>query len=388
MRRKITVVTGTRAEYGLLYPVMLAIRNHPKLNLSIIATGMHLSPSHGYTIKEIESDGFKVDVAVDMLLTNDTGACMAKSVGIGIIGISQALEHIKPDVILLLGDRGEPFAAAVAASHMNIPIAHIHGGDVTTGGCIDESIRHSITKFSHIHFPATQESAERIRRLGEEDWRIKVVGAPGLDTILNMDLIPKKQVMRDFSFKSDEPVLLAIQHPVTTQSKDSGEQMRITLNALLELNIQTILIYPNSDSGGRSIIEVIKEFEHYEFLHAFKSLPHRQYLSLMNVASVLIGNSSSGMIESSSFKLPVVNIGIRQEGRQRSGNVIDVGHNKEEILKAVNKSLFDENFKEEVRKCVNPYGDGKSGLRIAEVLSKIELNEKLVQKRSHFVYIN
>jgi GDP/UDP-N,N'-diacetylbacillosamine 2-epimerase (hydrolysing) len=384
MRRKITVVTGTRAEYGLLYPVMLAIRNHPILDLSIIATGMHLSPSHGYTIKEIESDGFKVNVAVDMLLTNDTGACMAKSVGIGIIGISQALEHIKPDIILLLGDRGEPFAAAVAASHMNIPIAHIHGGDITTGGCIDESIRHSITKFAHIHFPATEESAERIRRLGEEDWRIKVVGAPGLDTILNMDLIPKKQLMRDFSLKNDEPVLLAIQHPVTTQSKHSGEQMRITLEALLELNVQTILIYPNSDSGGRSIIEVINEFEHYEFLHAFKSLPHRQYLSLMNIASVLIGNSSSGMIESSSFKLPVVNIGIRQEGRQRSGNVIDVGHNKEEIIKAVNKSLFDENFKEEVRKCVNPYGDGKSGLRIAEVLSKIELNEKLVQKRSNF----
>ena len=192
--KKITVITGTRAEYGLLYPVMRAIQDNPKLNLSIIATGMHLSPGHGYTVKEIENDGFKVDVAVDMLLSNDTGVSIVKSLGIGMIGIAQALEQIKTDIVLVLGDRGEPLAAAIAALHMNIPIAHIHGGDTMTGGVIDSSIRHSITKFAHIHFPATEESAARIKKLGEEPWRIHTVGAPGLDTILNTELLPKEQL--------------------------------------------------------------------------------------------------------------------------------------------------------------------------------------------------
>ncbi|MBP1908192.1 UDP-N-acetylglucosamine 2-epimerase [Methanolobus bombayensis] len=384
MERKICVITGTRAEYGLLYPVIKAIKYHPKLNLSIIATGMHLSHAHGYTIKDIEKDGFDIDVAVDMLLSNDSGASMAKSLGIGIISITQALEQIKPDIVLVLGDRGEPFAATIASSHMNIPVAHIHGGDFTTGGCIDESIRHSMTKFSHIHFPVTEESAERIRKLGEEEWRINVVGAPGLDTILNTDLIPFDILAEKFSIKRNEPLLLVIQHPVTTQPEKAGPEIRITLEALSELNIQTILIYPNSDSGGRTIIEVIQEYEHKDFLHTFKNIPRREFISLMNIASVLIGNSSSGMIESSSFKLPVVNIGIRQEGRQRSNNVIDVPNDKEKILRAINKALFDEKFKQEVNKCKNPYGDGKSGVRIADALATIRLDQQLLQKKNTY----
>jgi GDP/UDP-N,N'-diacetylbacillosamine 2-epimerase (hydrolysing) len=381
MKRKIVVITGTRAEYGLLYPVMKAIENNPKLELSIIATGIHLSFEHGYTINEIKKDGFKIDAAVDMLLSNDTGASMAKSFGIGIIGITQALEQIKPDIILILGDRGEPFAGAIAASHMNIPVAHIHGGDSTTGGCIDESIRHSITKFAHIHFPATEESAERIKKLGEEPWRINTVGAPGIDTVLNTEPIPKEQLIKRFSLKSDEPLLLVTQHPVTTQSENAAKEMRITLEALAELEMQTILIYPNSDAGGRSMIEVIKEYEPLPFLHTFKSLSHIEYLSLMKIASALVGNSSSGIIEASSFHLPVVNIGIRQEGRQHANNVINVIHDKTKIIDAINKALHDETFKQKVRGCVNPYGDGKAGVRIAEVLAEIEINNALLQKR-------
>ncbi len=381
MKRKVAVITGTRAEYGLLYPVMKAIENNPKLELSMIVTGMHLSSEHGYTVNEIEKDGFKIDAMVDMLLSNDTGASMAKSLGIGIIGITQALEQIKPDIVLILGDRGEPFAGAIAASHMNIPVAHIHGGESTTGGCIDESIRHSITKFVHIHFPATEESAERIKKLGEEPWRIHTVGAPGLDTILNMELIPKERLIRRFSLNASEPLLLAIQHPVTTQPENAAKEMRITLEALAELNIQTILIYPNSDAGGRSMIEVIKEYEHLPFLHTFKSLFHIEYLSLMKIAGVLVGNSSSGIIEASSFHLPVVNIGIRQEGRQHTVNVIDVVHDKTKIIEAINKALHDEIFKKTVRECVNPYGDGKAGMRIAKVLAELEINNSLLQKK-------
>ena len=380
MSQKIAVITGTRAEYGLLYPVMRAIQDHPELDISIIATGMHLSPEHGYTVKEIEKDGFEIDVAVDMLFSNDTGASMAKSLGVGIIGITQALEHIKPDIVLILGDRNEPFAGSVAAAHMNIPIAHIHGGDSTTGGCIDESIRHSITKFAHIHFPATEESAARIEKLGEEPWRIHTVGAPGLDTILNTNLIQKEQLIERYSLNANKPLLLAVQHPVTTQPENAANEMRNTLESLFELRVQTILVYPNSDAGGRSMIEVIKEYEHLPFLHTFKSLPHIEYLSLLNIADVLIGNSSSGIIEASSFHLPVVNIGIRQEGRQRTNNVSDVVSDKEKIIEAINTALYDKAFKQKVNECVNPYGDGKTGLRIAEVLAGIEINQKLLQK--------
>ncbi len=378
--KKIAVITGTRAEYGLLYPVIRAIQDHTELNLSIIATGMHLSKEHGYTIKEIENSGFKVDVAVDMLLSNDTGASMAKSLGIGMIGITQALEQIKTDIVLVLGDRGEPLAAAIAALYMNIPIAHIHGGDTMTGGVIDSSIRHSITKFAHIHFPATEESAIRIKKLGEEPWRIHTVGAPGLDTILNAELLSKKQLIEQYSLNANEPLLLAIQHPVTIQPENAANEIRTTLEALAELGMQTILVHPNSDAGGRSMIEVIKQYEHLPFLHTFKSLPHIEYLSLLNIADALVGNSSSGIIEASSFHLPVVNIGIRQEGRQRTNNVIDVASDKEKIIEAIDTALYDETFKQKVNECVNPYGDGKAGLRIAEVLAGIEINQTLLQK--------
>jgi len=379
--KKITVITGTRAEYGAARSIMDAIKCHPSLTLSVIVTGMHLSREHGYTINEIKKDGFVIDATVDMLLSNDTGAAMAKSIGIGIFGIAQALEQIKPDIVLVLGDRGEPFAGAVAAAYMNIPVAHVHGGDSTSGGCIDESIRHSITKFAHIHFPATKESAERIIKMGEETWRVHDVGAPALDSILNVILISKEQLHIKFSLNANEPLLLAIQHPVTTQPENASNEMRTTLKALAELKIQTILVYPNSDAGGRSMIEAIKEYEYLPFLRTFKSLPHIEYLSLLNIADVLVGNSSSGIIEASSFHLPVVNIGIRQEGRQRVDNVIDVASDKEKIIEAINTALHDEAFKQKVNECVNPYGDGRAGFRIAEVLAGLDIDQKLLQKR-------
>lgn len=381
MKRKITVITGTRSEYGLLYPVMHTIQNHPELDLSVIATGMHLSHEHGYTLDEIKKDGFSIDATVDMLMSGDTGASMAKSLGKGIIGITEALEKIRPDILLVLGDRGEPFAGAIAAAHMNIPVAHIHGGDSTTGGCIDESIRHSITKFAHIHFPATEESAERVRKMGEETWRIHIVGAPGLDTILNMRLIPKEQLIEKFSLKNSEPLLLAVQHSVTIQPESAANEMKITLEALDELKIQTILIYPNSDAGGRSMIEVIKKYENKPFIYIFKSLPHIEFISLMKMADVLVGNSSSGIIEAPSFHLPAVNIGIRQEGRQRSCNIIDVIHDKTQIINAIKVALYDKTFKNKVNKCINPYGDGKAGFRIASILAELEIDRRCLQKR-------
>lgn len=379
--RKIAVVTGTRAEYGILYPVLRAIEKHPELELSLIVAGMHLSHEFGYTVEEIERDGFKIDAKIDMLLSDDTGARMAKSFGIGVMEIAQTLEMIKPDMILVLGDREEPFAAAVAGTCMNIPVAHVAGGEVATGGHIDESIRHSITKFAHIHFPSTKKSVLRIIKLGEEPWRVHVVGSPVLDVILSERLLSANVIAQRFSLDLSRPVILVVQHPLTLKPEESSTQIRETMEALVEIKEQSIVIYPNTDAGGRRMINVIKKYEKYHFIKTFKNLSRKDYLSLMKMASVMVGNSSSGIIEAPSFHLPVVNIGSRQEGRERSTNVIDVGHDKREIINAIKKALHGKKFLAKVKKCKNPYGDGKASQRIVKVLSEIKITPKLLQKK-------
>ena len=383
MNRKIAVVTGTRAEYGLLYPVIKAIEVHPYLKLSLVVTGMHLSHEFGYTVNEIEKDGFAIDDRVDMLLSSDTPDAMATSIGLGIIGMAQTWEHLKPDIILVLGDRVEPLAAAISGAYMNIPVAHVHGGDTGKGG-LDESARHAITKFAHIHFPATERSAERIIRMGEDEWRVHTVGSPALYVILNLQLLSSESVAEKFGLDLSRPLVLALQHPVTTQVKEAAGQMRETLEAIVEIGYPTVLIYPNADAGGRSMIGEIKRYESHSFIKTFKSLPRSEYLSLMKVASVMLGNSSSALIDAPSFGLPAVNIGIRQEGRERGRNVIDAGHNKLEIIKAIQKALTDRDFSSELSKCENPYGDGKAGPRIAEVLSKLRITPQLLQKKINY----
>ncbi|MFC1931517.1 UDP-N-acetylglucosamine 2-epimerase [Chloroflexota bacterium] len=377
--RKIAVVTGTRAEYGVLYPVLRAIESKQKLRLSLVVTGMHLSHEFGYTVTEIEKDGFKIATNVDMLLSSDTPAAMAKSVGLGIIGMTQAWEQLRPDIILVFGDRVEPLAAAIAGAYMNIPVAHIHGGDVC--GNIDDPTRHAITKFAHVHFPATSKSKQRIINMGEDEWRVHQVGSPALDVILNEPLLSAKALAEELDLNLSQPLILLIQHSVTTQADEAPKQMRKTLEAVMEIGYPTVLIYPNSDAGGRKLIEVIKEYENYPFVKIFKSLPRREYLSLMKAASVMVGNSSSGIVEAPSFGLPVVNIGIRQEGRERGKNIIDAGHAKQEIIQAIEKALSDKEFLTAVRKCENPYGDGKASPRIADTLSRIEITPQLLQKK-------
>lgn len=377
--KKIAVITGTRAEYGILKPVLSEIDKHPDLDLSLVVIGMHLLKEFGYTIKEIEKDGFKIEAKIEGLYDEDSRIDMAKSIGKGIIKLSEALDKVKPDILLLLGDRGEMLAGAIAATYMNILIAHIHGGEVS--GNVDEPVRHAITKLAHIHFSATKESVNRIIKMGEDPSNVFVVGAPGLDTILNENLIGPAELSKKYNLDLSKPILLVVQHPVTTEVEDAPDQIRETLEALSELKYQTILIYPNADAGGRKMIEMIKKYEKYPFIKTFKSIPHKEYLSLMKIASVMVGNSSSGIIEAPSFGLPVINIGSRQEGRERAENVIDVDYDKEQIKTAIKKALYDKTFKEKVKNCKNPYGDGKAGARIADILSKIKIDKKLLQKR-------
>ncbi len=380
-KRKILYITGTRADYGLMKSVLGAIENHPHLNLEIIATGMHLMLEFGMTINEIKKDTFKIH-EIDASYGKDDKESMANFVGKFIQLLTGKVNEIKPDMILLLGDRGEMLAGAIVGAYLTIPVAHLHGGEVTS--TVDDFARHAITKLAHIHLPATELSAKRIILMGEESWRIHVVGAPGLDLILNEKLPSKEEVCENLSLDPKKPIFLAIQHPVTLEIEQAEKQMRETMEAIAHLKQQTVVIYPNADAGGRKMIEVIKEYDKYPFVKIFKSIPHIEYLSLMKMSSVMVGNSSSGIIEAPSFQLPVVNIGTRQEGRERSDNVIDVDHCKEEIINAINKAMSDPIFTGKVKKCKNPYGDGKTGERVANILNRIKIDKQLLQKKQAF----
>jgi GDP/UDP-N,N'-diacetylbacillosamine 2-epimerase (hydrolysing) len=380
-KRNICVVTGSRAEYGILKPVLKAIKENPTTNLFLVVAGMHLSPRFGFTVEEIKKDGFKVDAKVDMLLSEDSAEKMAHSIGIGIIGFTYAFEKLQPDILIVFGDREEPFAATISAMCLGIPIAHLSGGDVATGGNIDESIRHALTKISHLHLPFSKSSAKRIEKMGEELWRIKKVGLPSIDTIMSQKPLSLITLSKKFSVDFSKPLIIVVQHPLAIDWKNSGKHMQATLEAIKELSLQTILIYPNSDPGSEKMIKVIKKYQKHSFIHAHKSISHHEYLSLMKLSSVMVGNSSSGILEAPSLKIPSINIGLRQNGREQATNIINVNHNKEQIKKAIQKAVYDKKFRKKVLQCKNPYGDGKSSKRIVRILSNIKIDNKLLHKK-------
>lgn len=391
-KRKILYVSGTRAEYGLMRETLLAINQHPKLSLEIAVCGMHLMPQFGLTINEIRKDkfffggakgtrpggGFQIH-KIAAIYKEDNKESMAKFLGDFVLQFTQLVKRTKPDIILVQGDRAEMLAAATVGAYLTIPVAHTHGGDVTS--TVDEFARHAITKLSHIHLPATKKSADRIIKMGEEAWRVFVVGAPGLDSILNKKLVSQEILAEKYNLDFSKPVLLALQHPVTTEADAAPGQIKETLEALRELGHQTILIYPNADAGGRAMIKVIERYKKHPFLNAYQNIPSEEYLSLLKNASCMVGNSSSGIIESIPFGLPVVNIGQRELGRERSTNVIDAGHNKKEIKNAILKVLENAEFTDRKQPYENPYGDGKTGKKIADILANIKIDKKLLQKQ-------
>lgn len=380
-RRKICVITERRADYSRLKPVLKLIQQSKKLELSIIVTGTHLLDEMGHTVDLVRADGFPVDAEVEMFtkFDQDDGASMSKALGRSLIGITRALERIKPDIVLVGFDLGAHLAGAIAAAHMNIAVAHIQGGEVT--GTIDESLRHAITKFAHIHFAATQKSAERIIKMGENPKYVFNVGCPVIDMIVGTRLKTKEGLAKELRIDISKPLLLIIQHPVTTEVDAAQEQILTTLAAVNEINknkeFEVALIYSNIDAGGRRIIEEEKK----SGMKRFKNLPIETFLSLLRITRVLIGNSSCGIREAPSFKVPVVNIGTRQQGRERADNVIDVGHDKKEIVAGIKKALYDKKFRKKLENCKNPYGDGRSAKRIVKMLEEIEFPKGFVQKR-------
>ena len=378
---KICVTTGTRAEYGLLRPILNEIVRSKKLELNLIVAGMHLSKTHGYSIKEIQKDGFKISSKVDMIPKGNSGYFMSKALGEGIIKFSEIFRKIKPDINLILGDRDEAFASALAASHMNIPNAHIHGGDRTMAG-IDEYIRHAITKISNLHFTATEKSKKRVIRLGENPKYVFFTGSPSIDEIISNKITSKKELEKKYNLKFSGQEILLLQHPVTTQTAKSKSQIKITLEGLSKLKKQTIAIFPNSDAGHSEIFSYLNKFaKNNSFINIYSSIPRSDYLGLLKNCRILIGNSSSGIIEASYFKISVINLGIRQEGRETDPNVINLKNPTPNQINIQIQKLL--NNTKNIKK-VNVYGTGNSSKKIVQVLEKIQLDEKLTQKQIYY----
>jgi len=376
MRRRIAIVTERRADYSRFKPILELIREEPELDYKLLVTGISVLKEHGNDIDVIRRDGFAIEAVLPMFreYAPDTGAEMVRSLGRVLPALTEAFERIKPDLILSGFDIGANFAAAVAGAHMNIPVAHIQGGEVT--GSIDESLRHAMSKFAHLHFPATELSGRRLVRMGEDPRHVFVVGCPSLDVVLNTPVVPRGEVMAAHGLAPDRPYVVLLQHPVTTEVDQAGAQMAETLAAVRALDLQGVLVYPNNDAGARQIIRQIER----SAIKIVRSLPPEGFVNLVRHAAALVGNSSSGIHETASLGVPTVNIGTRQQGRERPRNVLDAGNDRADIQAAILKALHDEAFKALVARRVNPYGDGKSAERIVRLLKTVNL-DNLIQKR-------
>ena len=378
MKQKISITTGTRSEYGILRELIKEISKSKKLELYLLVTGMHLSKKFGYTINEIKKDKIPIHAKIKMIPSGNTPYDMSVSLGKGIVGFSKIFKKIKPDLNVVLGDRDEALASALAASHMNIPNAHIHGGEISQG--IDEYNRHAITKISNIHFAATKKSKERIIKMGENRRNVILTGSPSIDEIKMSKISSKHELEKKYLVDLDKPLFLLIQHPVTTEFEKSELQIKMTLDALSKLKNQTIAILPNSDAGNQQIINQLRIFsKKCNFLKVFPNLPRNDYLGFLKHCSALIGNSSSGLIEGSYLHTPVVNIGIRQLGREKDVNVIDVPiFSKSLILNALKKSLKKKNKK---IKNSSIYGTGNASKKIVQYLETIPINPQMIRKK-------
>lgn len=375
--RKICYVSGTRADFGLMQSTLIAVHQHPALELSVVVTGMHLLEQHGNTVTEIEQAGLTISrrVAVDML--PPTGATMARNIGRMLTAFVDAFEDICPDLVLLLGDRGEMLAGALAAIHLNIPVVHVHGGELS--GTVDEPVRHAISKLSHFHFTATRGAAERLVRMGERADNVKVTGAPGLDGLTALARVGRDVLCRDAMLSADAPVALLVYHPVLQEAASAGGDTENILDALLGQGIQVVALMPNSDAGSDAVRDALNGRAGTPGLHLATHLPREVFVSWMACADLMIGNSSAGIIEAATFGTPVVNIGSRQGLRERNGNVTDVAASAPAIAAAVNAALAKGR-----RARANAYGDGRTAERIVEFLATIPLDPVVLMKTNAY----
>ena len=366
-KRKVCVVTGSRAEYGLFYPILNKIQESNKLDLQLISTSSHHSSEYGLTYKQIESDGFNIDDKIENLYLTDTKSSIVKSTGLATSLLSDSFDRLQPDVVLLLGDRYETHAAATAAMLMNIPIAHIHGGEITEGA-VDEQIRHSITKMSYLHFCSTETYRQRVIQMGEDPARVFNSGAPGIDNIINLNLLTKKILEKELSWKFTSKSALFTYHPVTLEENDTANDLEVILSILETFSFNVLFTYANADAGGRVINQKIEQFCKIQpaKYKVVKNLGQVKYLSVMKYVDLLIGNTSSGIIEAASFMKPVVNVGDRQKGRLRGENVIDCKINS---LQESIKLALSNNFRNKIKNINNIYGAGSAADFIVDKLT-------------------
>jgi GDP/UDP-N,N'-diacetylbacillosamine 2-epimerase (hydrolysing) len=377
--RKICVVSGTRAEYGLLRSVMHGIQESRLLKFQLIVTGMHLSPEFGLTVQEIEADGFHIDRKVEMLLSSDTPVGITKSMGLAMIGFADALADLQPDLLLVLGDRFETFAAVSAAIIARIPIAHCHGGELTEGS-FDDAMRHSITKVAHLHFVAAEEYRQRVIQMGEHPDRVFLVGGLGVDSIKRTNLLSREELEESLDFKLGPRNLLITFHPVTLEHNTSAHQMEELLAALDHLeNTHLIFTMPNADTDGRVLIRMVEKFcAKHPYAKAFTSLGQLRYYSCVLYCDGVIGNSSSGLLEVPSFKKATINIGERQRSRLKASSVVDCHPSASSILKAINH-IFSSDFRDQLQSTINPYGSGGASAAIIRIIQDQHM-ENLIHK--------
>lgn len=376
-KRKIAIIAGSRGEYGYYRPIIREIEKRPDLDYGIIASNMHVLDSFGSSIGEIEKDGFKVHASVFNTFDGYNHVTMVKSLSIFMLQLPELLKQMGADMILLAGDRGEQLAAAIAGAHMYIPVAHIQAGEVS--GNIDGVTRHAITKFAHIHFAANKDAADRVRKMGEEPFRIFNVGAPMLDELVSGFHTPTADVRKKFGLEKGKPVMLFVYHSVTEELEKLAGHMDEIMKAIVPFEFQTIVILNNSDAGSKVVRTKIIEYKK-PFMKIYPNVSRQDYAGLMTVADLIVGNSSSGVLEAPTFKLPAVNIGNRQKNRLQSTNVINVGTSAPDIRKAIEQALSPK-FKAQTAVCKNPYGDGRSSKRIVDILAKTSIDDKLLIKR-------
>lgn len=379
--RKIAVFTGSRAEYGILRQVIKRIDQSKDLELQLVISAVHFQKKFGSTYIYVEADKFPIAVRVQMTKNREVPGKMALEVGDGIGKLAKVFLELKPDIVLLNGDRSESFAAACAAALLPIPLAHTHGGDITGGG-IDESMRHAITKLAHIHFAASRQSQKRILAMGEDPEHVFLVGAPGLDDFVKAPLFSTRELEKKMGFTVRRPLIVVLEHPVTTSTQTAPEEMEVTLESVSRFPGTKVIIYPNGDPGSEVMIRVIEKYRSRDGFYIFASVERINYINLLRNADVLVGNSSGGIIETASCGLPTVNIGSRQENRERNDNVIDVPHNQKAIGDAISRCLNDRRFIAKVKKIKNVYGDGTASGKIVNILSEIKLSPEFLQK--HF----
>lgn len=389
--RKVAVFTGNRAEYGLLLPILRAIKARPDLDLQLLVSGSHLQEDFGSTAGEIEKDGFSKYAEVKLSRPDDSLFGTTTAIGTGVLSVAERIRECNPDLFVVYADRFEGLAAVVAATQMGIPTAHIEGGDITEGGALDDSVRHAMTKLAHLHFTTNDDASERIRKLGEEPWRVHTVGFPAIDLINEGNYATLDEISKKFSVPLGEPLVVFTQHSVSTESEEAVAQIKPSIRALRRLakeGVHVLMSYPNNDAGGSRMITELKAFaaEGLPRVTLTPSFGRYFYFGLLQWAGrgargACVGNSSSGIKETLAFGCPAVNIGTRQKNRLRGANLIDADYDEEEIYQAIRKAVFDESFRKVSLESPNPYGKGNAGKTVAALLASVPLKRELLQKK-------